>query len=1220
MIVRFLGAVGLAAAGAAGWQAWSERPRLPTWAHTQAETLAVSRRFGPHARVARLRVDEGGTVHLHDVRVPRREGNDATSDPGLVLPHVRVALDPLLLATGRLRPERVRVEEAQIALRETRDGVAPDFPVLPPSPDEAPEHTPHIEVVGGAVTVRAEAESERLAPGTTVHAAIEAFELQPAAPGAPLELRGSLAPQDVGSEDARITLAGTVDPDSGAFNARATWDPLELTPDLLSKLAPPLAASLQQETMQEGSLTLDLKRDADSDDTPVKLRAGWAGAVEVQPHDLPGTVTIDAQTREQLAELFGKGALKFHVEDGRVGIDRLFSQLAGGEVSATGWIDQDTGALELDFRIRRLALEDPAVRQALGEDGRALYDQFDPSGWVDAKGHVKRVPGGELVWHIDLLLEEASFRYLGAKEPDRSRDGFPYRVRDASGRVHITPQAVIFDEIIGYNRGAEVRIRSHKDRTWSDGPWGTETGRVRFDSEGPDLRLTVAVENLPIDDELNDAIRGSSFAEILDDFQLQGVIDRVEVDIIAHPEIDTAAKTEVRVTLEGEQFLYKPFPLPLEDVRGTITLRRPPLADGTRGHVYAFDVTGWADGARIQVRAMVEEHKGDGRLRIEAHDVPLEGKIGEIVMASALTGEDLGPVWRWLAPAGQADVVATLPLSNNTDPLEMEAVLENASVSLDHEESPRPLRIRKLRGPLHIRGDVVTMKNLEGRIDETPVHLEGRLAGGTIGNWDIRARAKRLRITEELLTGVRHFLPSGTLLPKGMRTEAGGTLDLTLALKRRAGGELRATAEVERVEATVRLRDGSEAQVKADAIHVRANDIVTEGMRIERDGLLVNIPAGTTSRDDEGETDLQAEVTLRLDRHRPVETELEMVPDAVRELLETWAGDRRLSSTELRIDPTDATSVLLVGDVQFHPPEQSPRPGPAGRVVFEHLRVHVPEEHPPWLEGTIRFEGFTPDTAGPAKNLHGRVHLRRLILDKRFTGRGRLEGLSGQVAGLQLRGVHAFVGVREDVLTATNLRAGFAQGTVTGTVRLHVGAPRAYEGHVRIHAMSLRSLLDTFNHQDHRYRGTVNASVTFMNPTGLMEDLAAAGQARISRGWLSEMPSARSWRSLLGNAPPRGFTHANVSFRMMHRRFVLPHMQLSGPGLSMPGRGWVDWAGNADLTFTPDVIKNLLLPGAMQGGTLRSFLRRLLPEDRLYYVRLRGKLGEAEPQIVSVFD
>ena len=44
------------------------------------------------------------------------------------------------------------------------------------------------------------------------------------------------------------------------------------------------------------------------------------------------------------------------------------------------------------------------------------------------------------------IVEDADLRYIGAVGPSGKREGFPYWVRDATGRVRIRPEGVEFDE------------------------------------------------------------------------------------------------------------------------------------------------------------------------------------------------------------------------------------------------------------------------------------------------------------------------------------------------------------------------------------------------------------------------------------------------------------------------------------------------------------------------------------------------------------------------------------------------------------------------------------------------------------------------------------------------------------------------------------------------------------------------------------------------------
>ena len=1229
MKIRLLGGLLLAAAAVVGARTFTSRTRWAPRLGAALERDALQKRFGPDVTVGSFRLLAAGRVDVDDVRAPRQGALEAGASPdqaraeGLWLPTVRIHLDPLDLLAGRIVTRRLDVEGGRFPLRETDGAMAPDFMVIPPDPDDAPAPVPYVLVRNALVEVRGGGADSSFAPGARFDADLTRLEVLPRPQEGRMSVTGRLTPRLADAPDARIVLEGDVDPETGAFEATARWDPLHLTPDLLDLLAPDLARPLRQDSIQEGSLVVELRRGTEPDE-PVRVKTSWSGAVDVAADDLPGTVYFDARSRQQLADLFGRGVLSIEVEGGRVGIDRLFTELAGGEVSATGWIEHETGALELDFRIRRLALDDPALREALSEEGRALYDQFAPSGYVDAVGRVTRAPGGEVDWYVDVLLEAASFRYFGAPEAGGIRDGFPYPILDATGRIRITPGGVWFDEVVGFNRGAEVRILGQRDRTWTDGPRGTETGRVLFGQGGPDVRMSIVVQDLPMDDQVAEAIQGSTFADLMEEFELTGTLDRVELDILAYPDIDTSAKTELRITLEGEQFRYRPFPLPLEDVRGTIILRRPLRDDGSRGRTYAFDIEGWADGARIAVQGDIDDTARTGRLHLRAEGIGLEGRVGEVVVASELTGEMLGPLWRWLAPSGRADLVADLPLSDDPGPPRFQATLKGARLGLDSEGNASPVVLDALRGLLAVEGGRVTFEGLHGELAGRPVTLSGRMDGGPSGTWTLDARAPEVEVTAELLAGVRHLMDGESLLPDGLEPEPGTRLGLELALAREAGGPLATTATVRDVRGEVRLRDGSRARVTAERVVVGPERIESAGLRVEREGLAIEVGSLSARTGGASSVHVEGRVTVRLDRHRPAADELALLPDAARRFLESWAGDRTLSSEGLTVEALPAGGVLLGGAITFHPPEgPGVRDGPAGRVAFAPLRVDAPDEGPTRLEGALEFLGFTPSTGGPVRDLTGRLLVHGVELGRVPGGRGRIEGLSGRLGGLAFAGLAADLELQEQVLIVPRATAQLAGGTVTLDCRLHLGRPAAHEGHASLRGVDLAGVLSALGVQDARYRGELGADLTWASATGDLADAVAVGALRIRRGWLGEMPSARSWSALLGSlggGSEEPFREAYAAFRLQEGRVQLPSVALAGRGLLLPGRGWVTLDGDVDLVFTPDIVKNLLLPGSMEVPGLAATLRRLLPEAGLYHVRLRGRIGEAESELVSAFD
>ncbi|MCP5069883.1 MAG: hypothetical protein GY946_25225, partial [bacterium] len=618
---------------------------------------------------------------------------------------VEIEHDPAALAVGLYEIRALRVHGATVFLVETEAGVTQDFRLDLPEGSGSGE-SPTVEIVDVTLYLRARMGSTRLSAGSMLVTHIDRLDLVPDATGR-LVVSGELAMRELGQDDEPILLEGHVDPRDDTFSLRIASEHLSLTPELLDLLHPEVAAPLRQESISGGAIAVSLERARGQE---ARMSVAWDAEVNVQVEDIPGIEMIEATTKKQLQELFGRGVLRLTVDDDQVSIKDLVTEMAGGRVSATGWIKRDTGAFELEFRIEDLDLEDPAIARALGEEGAEIFAQFAPSGIVDALGRVRRTAAGKTTWLVDVLLENAAFEFIGALTPDGHREGFPYRIEEATGRVRIRPEGVFFDDIVGFHRAAEVTVRGHGRKSWQGG----ETGRILFPEAGTDIRLTIEVVNMRIDEDVKLAIEGSEFAGLLDEFQLAGVIDRVEIDVVSIPGLDTAAQTEVRLSLEGEQFRYAPFPMPVEDVRGEITMRRPVLDAKTRGRIYAFSVDGWSDGAPIHVEASIVDHERRGRLLVTAEDIPIAGHITETVLKSEITGEDLGSVWKWLDPRGRADVHADLPLSDDPDPMRITIDLKGASIRLAASTTDTPLPITGLRGRIQVTGKSIQLLGLEG--------------------------------------------------------------------------------------------------------------------------------------------------------------------------------------------------------------------------------------------------------------------------------------------------------------------------------------------------------------------------------------------------------------------------------------------------------------------------------------------------------------------------
>lgn len=1209
----------------AGIQVWREFVRPPEDPLRALADAPLRELFGPNVQYDRplvFDVDHG--AELRNLRVPNTSGLMESDGRGGLRPvmglsarRVRITHDPLALAAGRYRPLTVEIEGVEVHTRETESGIAADFPLDIDTSKGSDGAVPRIAVRDLVLRFRALPDSERLRPHATLTVLLDRLDITPRDDGR-LEVRGGLRTQDLGQDDTTIAVEGVIEQDGSRFEVEARWDPLELTDELLAVLSEDLAERLRQSGIRSGTFVLTIGSKPDAVGGEVDTRIEWNSEVDVSVADLTAMDAIDASTREQLKRLFGSGALQVELGGGKLNIKSLVTELAGGRVQATGWVVEETGEFAIDFDLRDLRLEDEAVRNALGK-GAELYDEFDPSGVVDAIGRVTRTADGTVTWSVDVLLENADLAYIGEKGPDGKRLGFPYRVRDATGRLRIDDTGVTFDDIIGFNRGAEIVIRGNAGKSWT----GNETGRIRFTEDGAAVALTVIATNVPVDDALLDAVNQSEFADMLEEFEIEGVIDRIELDFIKDPRIESSVKAEMRLTLEGEQFRYLPFPMPLEDVRGQLTMHRPLLEDGeTRGRIYAFDVTGWAEGAPIHAWATITEHESRGRLHVEAEGIPLAGRLAETVQTSAISAEDLADIWRWLEPRGKADVRIDIPLADDPERLRLDAQFRGASIRLD-AESESPLEIADLVGPLKLENGVVTLDAMKGTIGGSPVEIQGSLEGGVDGVWDLRAYIGSLRLTPSLMDSLQALLGDANLLPGGMQFETGSRMTLDLHVTKGPGEEAEPKIDFEatNLETVLRLPDGMALTVTGRKLASKDGVVIVEDLRAEGEGIAAEIRRARIEPD--GETTLTGRFHAAFDDYAISAGLLDLLPDAAAEIVERWTADRVLRSKSFLIDVPEDGPITLEGDLALVPPDGAPL-GEGARGALEMMPLVI-RNHPAGgvvLNGLVQLGGFSIDVGVGLVDLRGAIEVEHLHIggEAEGQGRGRIVNVSGLIADLTVERLSAPVDWTDGVLRIPAIRGLLCGGEMVADFVMHTAEPVAYAGNATVRDFSVAQLRDDLAPTGPQYEGVGNAQVTFQNRGGSLRDLTAAGTVRIRRGRLGDLPFVANIFTLtdeLAGVDERPqFERADLVFTLQEEVFRFRRFDLAGPLFNLPGSGTLDLTGTIDLRFTPDLVKGLLVPGIMQMPAVGPLLRGMLPEQLVYAVRVRGDLAAAEPEIV----
>ena len=1209
---------------AGGAHLWQKHVRPPTDALMRLADAPLREMFGSRVTHDRpLEFDLAGGTVIRNLRAPSSGGRVDPASPdgdpevlnGFEAASVAITHDALALAAGRFRPLSITIQGARILTHETAGGIAPDFD-LELSSDKGGV-MPRITFRDATLLYRAMPGSERLAQGSVLQVFVEELDLAPEADGS-VQVTGRLRTQQLGQDDAVITLDGSLDADGESFDLTARWDPLELTEELLAVLAEDLVAPLRTRSIRSGTLVLKVQRRGGVAEGKLDLRVDWNSEVQLGSiTELPGFDAIDARTREQLQELLGTGAFAVEFGEGRVNLKSLVTEMAGGRVHASGWVVSETGEFHIDFEIRDLRLEDPAVRRALGKEGAALLDEFDPSGVVDAVGHVSRTAGGEVAWSIDVFIEDVDLRYVGSPGADGKPEGFPYWVRDATGRVRIRPDGVEFDEIIGFNRGAEVTILGHGSKGWT----GMETGRVVFTDEGTRLWLTVIATNVPVDEQLNAAIAGSEFSDMLKDYEIQGVVDKVELDFRKEPGVDLAAKAELRITLEGEQFRYVPFPLPLEDVRGQITMRRPILGK-TRGRTYAFDVTGWSEGAPVRVDAEIIEHERRGRLHVRADGLPLAGAVTETVLSAKTTSGGLAPVWAWLGPRGKAKVHIDVPLSDDPGPLRLDAELQGASIRLN-ATGDAPLEISELTGDLSVLGGDVALKDVRGVVGGARVALAGTLGGGLEGVWQLDAAIEPLRLTPSLLRSLRALTPGGDLLPGGMRFESGSRMALALRLRKDAGeaAEVAIAFTATGLDTVIRMPDGSPLGLSGASLAVDAGVVTARDLKAEAEGMTARIPQ---ARVVPGETTrISGRFELAMDEYVLSQGLLDLLPASAVDVLATWTENRSLRSRSFVVEVPEVGPVTLQGDLALIAPREGPIGDAArGGFVLRPLRIRDEGERGVVLEGLVELQGFTIDVGVELQHLKGLIEIEHLRVGPQGEGRGRISGVAGLIAGLSVSELSAPVDWTDDILRIPAVSGVLVGGELVGDFAMHTSEPVAYQGNATVRGFDVARLRDDLAPTGPAYAGHGLARVTFQNRGGSSRGLAAAGYVQIRSGQLGDLPIIANvfvlTDSAIGVQERPQFERADVEFRLEKEVFTFDRIDLAGPLFSMPGTGTLDLNGIVDLRFTPDFIKGMIVPGVMQVPGVGTLLRGLLREEVLYAVRVHGDLASTKTEVIPL--
>ena len=329
---------------------------------------------------------------------------------------------------------------------------------------------------------------------------------------------------------------------------------------------------------------------------------------------------------------------------------------------------------------------DDVLRKALKEDAQRVWEQFKPSGRLDARAVIHRERGGPEVKEtvpVDLHFKDASFSY----------SGFPYPVERATGEVRIDGENVVIQRLRAARGKAEI----------------TMAGRIDSIATDAEIDLDLRVVKLETDGRLRDAFAPGA-REVFDKFSVSGEVD-VELRVLKSKGGEPRIRGVARARGENK-VLYRDVPLPVVLKEGTV--------DFNEGRVRFHHLKGRVDPAgEIDVSGEISADGSTAHLEIDGMAVPIDDKFRDRMP------KQVGEVLRSLKLSGIADFKFTLDERRERD---KPATRVRLSLDLRKGSIASDVSVEDIDGTVVIVGPIREGRPmLSGRIDVRSARIVKKL-------------------------------------------------------------------------------------------------------------------------------------------------------------------------------------------------------------------------------------------------------------------------------------------------------------------------------------------------------------------------------------------------------------------------------------------------------------------------------------------------------------
>ncbi|MFW6159272.1 MAG: hypothetical protein ACOC8E_07945, partial [Planctomycetota bacterium] len=329
---------------------------------------------------------------------------------------------------------------------------------------------------------------------------------------------------------------------------------------------------------------------------------------------------------------------------------------------------------------------------------------------------------------------------------------FPYSLSRVGGELSIGLDEILFTTpLVGWHGGGNLRV----------------SGSIGLSKRSRGSELLIEANDLAVDRELHAALErlDAGTAEWRKTCSVEGGTVDASFMLKGFFTRDAERDWALRLRLDGNSALYKPFPYKLDELRGQVAVSPGKLRfnqlEATHGQA-TVRLSGWMD-TSAESRAL--------SLKIHATEVGLDQDL-----VSAL-GPELRRRWRRLGLSGNANVDLVLSTPKRKDrKVDARAVVElSGCTARVPVGNGRSLPLAHLSGRLRSAGDVVRLQGLTARCLGGRVKLDGTVVrvgdltkiDATLSGQNLSVGQMAALLPDERLETVRLLQPAGKITVRG---------------------------------------------------------------------------------------------------------------------------------------------------------------------------------------------------------------------------------------------------------------------------------------------------------------------------------------------------------------------------------------------------------------------------------------------------------------------